>query len=302
MSGYLHPAYAGSLSQFGEPRILPKSGGWILKRQIPGFTDCDGIGCYPLFACQEWSRLHIDLEEIGCELVSLAVVTDPFGVYDPVYLRQCFKDVVIPFKEHFIVDLSRPMTTFVSSHHRRYARKALREVSVERCENPPQFVDEWLALYAILIERHNIRGIRAFSKSSFAKQLHVPGIVMFRARHAEVTVGIMLWYVHRDRAYYHLGAYNDTGYDSRASFALFWSAIEYFAGNGLRWLSLGAGAGIDGNGTDGLTRFKRGWSTGTLPVYFCGRILDQERYAEIVRATGSSPTDYFPAYRQGEFR
>jgi len=301
VTGYMHPEYAESLMEFGTPRELPKCEGWILERQIPGFPYRDAMGCYPLFACRDGSQLHVDLEDIGNELVSLSLVTDPFGEYDAAYLHRCFKDLVIPFKEHFIIDLCRSIDTFVSSHHRRYARKALKDVYVERCQDPSQFLNEWVNLYANLIETHNIKGILAFSHSAFAKQLSVPGIVVFRAVYEETTVGMLLWYVQGEVGYYHLGASSDHGYELRASFALFWSAIEYFAANGLRWLNLGAGAGVESSGADGLSRFKRGWSTGTRTAYFCGRIFDHARYSEIVKAKGIPATDYFPAYRKGEF-
>jgi hypothetical protein len=297
--GYMHKSYAEALAEFGTPRELPRSGGWILVRSIPGFPDRDAMGCYPLFACRDWSQLAADLESVSSELVSLALVTDTFGEHDPAQLRQCF-DVVFPFKEHFVADLARPASSFVSSHHCRNALKAVRGVAVEICEAPSQFLDDWDRLYTTLVERHNIRGISRFSRASFARQLEVPGLVMFRAIHQATTVGIILWYVQGQVGYYHLGAYSDLGYELRASFALFWRALEYFAGR-LRWLSLGAGAGVTSRADDGLTRFKRGWSTETRPVYFCGRIFDSVKYAEIVSAKGFPTTNYFPAYRKGEF-
>jgi hypothetical protein len=259
------------------------------------------MGCYPLFACHDWSQLHADLEELDREWVSLSLVTDPLAEYDAAYLCWCFGDVVIPFKQHFVVDLSRPVDTCVSKHHRRYARKALKDVSVEICKSPMHLLDDWVDLYATLSERHKIKGILAFSRSSFAKQLRVPGIVAFRATYQGTTVGALLWYVQGEASYYHLGASSPLGYELRTSFALFWSAIEYFAASGLRRLDLGAGAGVTGDGTDGLARFKRGWSTGTRTAYFCGRIFDQARYAELARARGVSADGYFPAYRKGEF-
>ncbi len=301
VTGYVHPGYADSLAEFGAPRYLPESKGWVLERQIPTSSYRDAIGCYPLFACQNWSRLHNDLDRLGEELVSLALVADPFGEYDEAYLHRCFKDVVLPFKEHFVVDLGRPMSTFVRAHHRRYARKALQNIRVERCYDATRFVDEWSDLYSTLIERHGISGIPAFSRSSFAKQLAVPGIVTFRATHEGNGVGMTLWYVLDNVGYYHLGAYSGTGYELRASFALFWRAIEYFAAKGLRWLNLGAGAGLRSDDSDGLSRFKRGWSTGTRTAYFCGSIFDHVKYSELVKARGVFATDYFPAYRKGGF-
>jgi hypothetical protein len=110
-----------------------------------------------------------------------------------------------------------------------------------------------------------------------------------------------LWFVQGDVGYYHLGAYSPPGYEMRASFALFQFAIEYFSVSGLRWLSIGAGAGVGSGETDGLTRFKKGWSTGTRTAYFCGRIFDNVKYQEIVSTKDIPATDYFPAYRLGEF-
>lgn len=109
VTGYLHRDYAESLAEFGEPLLLPKSEGWILKRRIPDFPAFDAMGCYPLFACSDWSRLDSDLDELKADLVSLTLVADPFGNHDVEGLRRCFRDLVIPYKEHFVVDLSLPL-------------------------------------------------------------------------------------------------------------------------------------------------------------------------------------------------
>jgi hypothetical protein len=300
-SGYMHPAYAESLSEFGVPRLLPRSEGWILERHIPESNHLDAIGCYPLFACEDWSLLHNDLESIGNSLVSVALVTDPFGEYDLAYLQECFPDVAIPFKEHFVVDLSRDPDTFVHSHHQRNVRKALRQIRVKECDNPVDSVEEWSTLYATLVDRHKIKGIAAFSAESFAKQLRVPGIVVLAALHDYATVGMLLWYRQGNRAYYHLGAYNFRGYELGASFALFDYSIRYFAQEGFAWLNLGSGAGTGSVADQGLSRFKQGWSTSVRTAYFCGRILDRERYQEIWKSRRLPTTQYFPAYRVGEF-
>jgi len=142
----------------------------------------------------------------------------------------------------------------------------------------------------------------AFSDSSFAKQFAVPGIVVFRALRNSATVGMLLWFVQDDRAYYHLAAYSEQGYELGASFALFNDSIRHFTRLGLRWLSLGAGAGVDSDGTSGLKRFKEGWSNSSRIAYFCGRIFDRRKYHEIVTSRNVPDTKYFPAYRLGEFQ
>ena len=298
LSGYVHPSYAQSLSEFGEPRLLPGSGGWILVRPILDGDDRDAMGCYPLFACENWSELESDLDELDRSIVSLAAVPDPFGEFDRDDLERWFP-VVRPFKEHFVVDLAGDMETFVSSHHRRNARRALESVVVARCDEPRQWLDTWVSLYSVLARRHGLRGIHAFSRRAFAGQLEVPGLVMLRAERDGEVVAMTLWYVHGEVAYYHLGASSDAGYEARANFALFWRAVEHFAAGDVRILDLGAGAGL-GADADGLSRFKQGWSTGAVPTYFCGRIFDAAAYRRLT-AGRSSGADYFPAYRRGEF-
>ena len=302
MQGYGHAAYAASLSEFGKPRQLQRSKGWLLERPILGFEGKDAMGCYPLFVCGDWSQLDSDLEDIEDELLCISLVTDPFGEYDLTSLRECFPDVTMPFKEHFVVDLSRALGTIVHSHHRRNARRALSGLQVEKCASPIDFLDDWIALYGELIERHNITGLAAFSKASFAKQLVVPGMVAFRAVCGDATVGMVLWYEQDNRAYYHLGAYSARGYELLASFALFEYSIKYFAQRHFEWLSLGSAAGVGNSGTSGLSRFKEGWSTGVRTAYFCGRIFDHKKYEEILKTRHLLPLEYFPAYRVGEFR
>src|SRR5438045_5100866 len=91
-TGYAHPQYAASLGEYGAPRLLPRSRGWILERPIPGTDVRDAMGCYPLFACQDWSGLSDDLAEISRErsLVSVVLVTDPFGEYHEADLHAAF--------------------------------------------------------------------------------------------------------------------------------------------------------------------------------------------------------------------
>lgn len=304
MGAYQSRLYASSLAEFGRPRHLVRSEGWILEREIPGSALRDGMGCYPLFCCRNWEGLEDDLRELESNLISLVLVTDPFGAYDRSLLDRCFNSGAVPFKQHHVVALNHPVEQLASPQHRRKARRALGQMTVERVEDPAQFLDDWVALYGWLIRKHGIRGISAFSRQAFARQFAVPGLVAFRAVSGGATLGMLLWYVQGEVAYYHLGASSPVGYERNASFALFWHAIEWFHGKQLAWLDLGAGAGCgngDGDGTDGLDRFKRGWATGTRTVYLCRHIFQADRYSAIVRARRAQTSGYFPAYRSGEF-
>ena len=299
MNGYGHQNYAASLMEFGTLHELSRSGGWILKREIPGFHYWDAMGCYPLFACDDWSQISYDFADISGEIVSISLVADPFGNYTAPLLQECF-DKVLTFKEHFIVDLDIPSKDVVTKHHRYYARKSLRGLTVECVTDPVQFTEEWIGLYDNLIERHHLKGIKSFSRKAFALQLSVPGIVMFRASEGDTAVGAHLWYQQREVAYSHLLSLNPRGYDLMASYALYWSALDYFSDK-VRWLDLGGMAGLRGDSPSGLDSFKKGWSTGTKKAYFCGRIFNHDHYKEITAAKGVNTTEYFPAYRTGEF-
>jgi len=298
VTGYLHPSYARSLTEFGRPWELTRCGGWILRREISGTAYQDGMGCYPLFACRDWSRLRQDLEDLRGDLVSLSLVADPFGEYDEEFLRSCF-DVVIPYKTHFVVDLDPAHERFISKHHSDRVRRAQRRLHVEVCPDPPSFLDEWVRLYSFLVARHGVTGIRAFSRDAFAKQLQVPGTVIFRATREGVTVAAAWCFVQRGVAYSHLQAYSPIGYKSGAAYALQMTMIEVL-GESARWLDLGGGAGI-ADDAGGLSSFKRGWATGTKIAYFCGRILDRSRYWELAHSASDENTGYFPPYRAGEF-
>ena len=295
MTGYYHPLYAASLAEFGEPRELPCSGAWLLERAIAGGPHRDAMGCYPIFSASNWSGLDKDLAALAPRLVSVALVADPFGEYLPRDLSSWF-DKVAAFKEHYIVDFSKPLS--ISRHHRYYGRRAVAAVSIEAGPPPERFADEWSQLYRSLVRKRGLKGIKAFSKAAFERQLVVPGLVLFRAFEEGAMVGAHLWYVQRNVAYSHLAASTERGYAVMCPYAIYSAVIEYFRSRA-QYIDLGAGAGLT-TGQDGLSRFKAGWANGTRPAYFCGRILNAERYEELSREFRPQETDYFPAYRRGE--
>ena len=296
-TGYAHPAYPRALSEFGEPVRLAESAGWLLRRAIGNTGSYDAMGSYPLFSCQDWSGLAADFEALRDDLVSVAMVPDPFGEYDVQLLRSCF-DWVVDFKSHFIIDFEGPERN-VSKHHRYYARKALRDIQIAICANPEDFLQDWILLYDCLIDRHGLKGIKAFSPQSFARQFQVPGLVIFRASTPDgQSVGAHLWYVQGDVAYSHLAAVNEWGYKFSSAYAIYDAAIEYFKGK-VRFMDIGSGAGSSSK-DDGLTKFKEGWANGQKNAYFCGRILNPERYLDLLETTNTQTSTYFPAYRHGE--
>jgi hypothetical protein len=300
VTGYMHPGYAESLAEFGMPRELPHSGGWLLERVIPGSESRDAMGCYPVFTCRHWERLHMDIAELAGNLVTVVLVTDPFANADKACLDRCF-DFAKPFKCHYVADLTVPFQGFVNKHHRYYARKSQREIEVEVCEEPSRYAREWISLYDNLVKTHNIHGLRAFSSECFHRQLSIPGMVLIVGRQRDQIVGAHLVAMHGDVAYSHLAAFSSLGYQSNAAYGIYWTTLDYLTSRGVRHLDLGGAAGLDDTPTDGLSRFKHGWSSTTRIVYLCGRVLDPQSYAQICSHKGTQGTEYFPAYREGEF-
>ncbi|MFY9780690.1 MAG: GNAT family N-acetyltransferase [Candidatus Baltobacteraceae bacterium] len=297
-TGYFHPGYAEALSEFGTPVELPHCKGWFLRRSIPGTPDADGMGCYPYFVCEDWSKLRSDLDALGHDLVAFSAAPDPFGRYTTADLQRAFPDRLIHFKEHYVADLTQPLAKIVSRHHRRYASKARQLVDVEFHTEPVALLDRWMALFEVTVRKFRLGGIRAFSIASFARQLALPGCVMAVARHQGEIVAAHLYMVSGEVAHAHLAATaNEAAHQTGAAYAMYSSGINYFAGK-VRWIDWGGDAGLAKDGT--LSAFKRGWSTGTRPAYFCGRIFDAERYARIAAAKAATASGYFPAYRAGE--
>jgi hypothetical protein len=298
-SGYQSAHYAAALAELGQPLFLPRCGGWLLERPIAEMALCDAVGCYPLFRCSQWDELTRDLEDLRGHVVSVALVVDPYGGA-PADLSACFPDVCRPFKEHFGVDFSRDWRQSISSNHRRNIRAAGQTVEVDHCAAPEAWLDEWTALYGELVVRHGVTGPARFSRASFERQLHVPGITVFRAACRSQTVAMSLWYVDGDVVYYHLGACNSRGYELAAMFAVFDVALRHFAALGLRWAELGGAAGWRATTEDGLARFKSGWANERRTAWFCGRVLDETAYQRLATGRQHSQSGFFPGYRQPE--
>ena len=292
--GYRHPSYVASLGGLGTPRLLPRCGGWLIEQGIPDTTLADAIGVRPRFDCADWSGLGQDLTALAERLVSVTLVADPFAAAAETELRDVF-DVVVPFKRHYVVDLEHGLA--LGRRHRRNLAWARSGVTVHVCEDPSAYRDEWCALYAGLIRRHGEASTLVLSRAALAQQLRVPGLTLLRACEDDETVGLHLWYDDGLVARGHLGATSARGYELRASYALYAAAIDHFRSR-LRWLDLGGVAGnTDDDENDGLRQFKAGWATQVRQAFLCGRVLQPDTYARLVRDRPEPGTFYFPRYR-----
>ncbi len=299
-NGYASPDYAAALSEFGIPSQFPHSSAWYLQRQTPAEAYVDGSGPYPFFCCDDYAALAADLKDNQAGLVCLSVVPDPFSVVSRDQLDECF-DIVRVFKTHFVTDLRVPFEKYLPRRHRRYRKRGLQELDMELATDPVAHSDEWTALYAHLIERHELQGIQAFTPQSLTRQLEVPGCRYFRASRNGQVQGAFVCYLDRGVAYAHLISTTPAGQSLSAQYALYAFAIEHFRDTA-RWFALGSVPGLDESHGGGLAFFKSGWATGSLPGYLCGHVLDRERYEELCAHGSAGVFDYFPAYRGAQWQ
>lgn len=300
LSGYRHPGYAAGMAEFGSLIELPRSGGWLLRRPIPGTSWHDAISPYPYLVCADWRALAADLDALEDDLVTVAAAPDPFGAYQFEDLASAFPSHLVPFKDHFVADLSVPEEAAVSRHHRAEALKALQRVNVEVTTSPIDHLDEWAALFALVVERFALRGMRAFSFAAFRHHLSLPGATMTRAVVGGETVAAHLQLQHDGVVYAHLAAHRPEARAFSTTYAMYLAERRYFTGRA-RVIDWGGVAGVSGNAS-GLSAFKQGWSTGTQPAWFAGRILNRDRYQQLADRVAAPTPGFFPAYRSGEFR
>ncbi|KAF0096159.1 MAG: hypothetical protein E1N59_126 [Puniceicoccaceae bacterium 5H] len=295
---YRSSGYAQSFGEWMHPVDLPRAGGYLLARQWQALG-WDLMAPYPLLSLRKWQYLSTDLANLGESYTSLVAVVDPLADTTPEQLSSTFSDLCRPFKQHHLVDLQAEPTRHFSSHHRRYAKAAAKAVHVEELSIPCDYLDDWCALYDILIQRHEIGGLTRFSRASFSVLLSLPGCRAFAARsHASgQIVGMILMADAEGDTHYHLGAYNAEGYASKASFALFATIINQYARKGYRYLNLGGGAGFRDDPEDGLARFKQGWASFSRPTYLVGKILHRPRYQLWQNSADALESGFFPAYR-----
>lgn len=299
LEGYSHPLYAESFFEIGQPLFLPRSKGWIIKRPISGTDLFDAMGPYPLFCCDDWNTLLDDLQDLREDLVSLSMVLDPFADVPMEGFDQFF-DIFSPYKDHYLLDTSLPLIETISKWSRRDARRALKEVSVDVVSAPHIDLDEWLYVYEHLIKRHNVTGIRTFSRESFSRQIAIPNTHFYRAWDKNELVGGNLYFIQNKIAYGHLLALTDRGYHLGASHAIKWTAIHTL-GNQVEWFNWGGGTGLNNANLSGLDKFKMGWSNTTKQAYFCAKVYNKGKYEELAAERGFSTSNWFPAYRSGDF-
>ena len=122
-----------------------------------------------------------------------------------------------------------------------------------------------------LIKRHQIQGIRAFSKAAFKNNSPSRIPFIFVSSIKASVVGGNIFFLQDDVAYAHLSAFSDEGYQLGAPYAVKWCALQQLS-QFVGWVNFGGSTSSNQEHLTGLDYFKMGWSSQTGKSYFCGKI------------------------------
>ncbi len=302
LQGYQNTKYIESISETVPPLSLSRSNGWLVPKIIPGSNEIDLSATNPFIICQNPDSLIHDFESLSDKYVALTVITNPIYEISKEIWSSYFKDLFVPFKSHYLVEIEKyQFERTVSQHHRYYSRKALKEAAITLAEKPIDYLDDFYYLYQQLLVRHDVCASNALSKKMLAQQFNVPGVKMFVARDDYGIQAISVWMQTQDVAFYHLAVSSETGYKKSFAYGTMKTAIDHFFGEGTRMLGLGGGNSIRTKNkiavNSGLQSFKAGWATLSTDVFLCGRILNPEIYNALTKSAVKTDSQFFPLYR-----
>lgn len=291
----LHPyatrTYAEGLPHVGEPVDVPEWGTQLLARAVPNGGRRDATGPYPLTPIAADADLAAGLERLKTEgLVSAVLVTDDRLRPDLTALEATF-DRVRRFKSHFVYDRMLGPLEY-AKHHRYEVRRAHGRLRAEEIRLADHLA-AWQALYGELAARHGLSGLHAFPPIHHETLAKMPGVRTFAAFLDGQLVAAHIFVVHEGYAVSHLAASAAEGYRNGAAYAV--NDLAVTALTDCEIINFGGGAGMDDDPSDGLVRFKKGFSNRIAASYICGAVLDPTAYAEM--SAGHDGTAFFPAYR-----
>ena len=293
--GYASLEYASSLGFLGEPRPVPAWGTPVILRNIPGSSEIDAMGPYPLCTLHRKADIAGGLAQLRLDgAVSVVFVADPVGGPPSDALADVF-DVCRDFKTHYIMDRALGSSVF-SKHHADRIRRGERRAHARRVDlSDPVWRRHWTRLYGELVQRKGITGLQAFCSITFDRLCELSGntLIAFAAESEQGEVlAMQLWICDGVHAYSHLTATSAAGYKIGATYVVYAAAIRLLTD--CRILDFGGGAGWVDDPDDSLASFKRGFANDTRMAVLCGAVLQPRIYAALC---GERASDFFPAYR-----
>lgn len=290
---YATEAYARGLAHAGAAIWAPEWGCHVLTRPIPGVGLLDAAGAYPLAVFAPDADIAGGLAGLAAAgLVSVVLVVDDRLRPALESLESAF-GMVRRFKSHFVYDRALGPQAY-DKHHRYEIRRAAGRVEAREIALA-EHLPAWEELYGELSARHGLGGLHAFPAAHHQALAGMPGLRTFGAFLDEKLVSAHLFVTHQGYAVSHLAASSREGYRSGAAYAV--NALAIDALTDCDAINFGGAAGAGDDPTDGLMRFKKGFSNRIAASWLCGAVLDAAAYRAL--SAGAEDNGFFPAYRGG---
>jgi Acetyltransferase (GNAT) domain len=201
----------------------------------------------------------------------VSLIVDPMWCPELPVLRDAF-DTCRPFREHYFVD--RAAEVHYQKRHRNRLNQARRAGRVEEVRLA-EHLGRWHELYAQNVTSRQIG--QPFTRDYFAQLAALPTLKTVAVLIDDEVVAMTLWIRHWDTLYLHDGASSVTGFEFSAGYAAYAHAIENETT--CRYILLGGSAGFRDERREGLARFRRGFSNGSIHSYLCSSTLGKRRGA-----------------------
>lgn len=292
-NGYFSQEYAGVYAPYGLVY------GGMLLREIPGSSSMgggliDAISIYPFSKSSDILQQSKAAAELNA--VSATLISDPLD-FDS--LPQQVGDHQLQsqwYKRHNICDLLKYDEKALPENHRRNIKESYKKgyVAMNMLPNVIGTAAMVHNVYQNLVSRHSIpdKWFTNYSQQQFEGLLSTPGAVLFQYNSDDGPEGVSLFYFNGDNVYYHLSAQTDRGYNCRSMFGMMHTALLFFKRLGAKHCLIGS---VPEGGSEGLERFKAGFSHRWITNQIFKLILDKEKYQQL--SAEKPPSDFFPLYR-----
>jgi hypothetical protein len=267
-----HPNCSAAYARaFDEPGVRPLGvaawGTHVLVRDgRNGARQATGVR--PYAALDPECDVAAGLDELrAAGVVAVSLVTDPLWCPEPDVLAAGFT-VCRPFKTSYYVDrASAPV--HITKRHRNMVNRARRAGEVRELALADH-LDRWLELYAGNVAERRIP--QPFGASYFRHLARdVDGLSTVAVVVGDEIAAMTLWLRHDDILYFYDGASSATGFATSAAYAAFAHVVE--TATDCRYVFLGGSADFHDDPTDGLAKFKRGFSNASTLSHLCSATL-----------------------------
>lgn len=261
----------------------------MIVRPIPLSGYQDAISIYPFDLDAHQHSLEVAERHAG--IVSSIGISDPLGM--PLTDRPSTE----AYKHHHICDLKKYSEHTLPENHRRNIKKCFKtgHIAMNMLPNVIGTAAACHQVYQNLVRRHEIPDawFTNYSQEQFEHLLEAPGAILFQYFGKDNALeGISLFYFNGANVYYHLSAQSEVAYENASMFGMMHTALRFFKKLGANRVVLGS---VPEGGSDGLERFKAGFSHNWKHNYITRIIHDQEAYE--ILSKGKESTGFFPQYR-----